>query len=79
MNANLNIDYKKVSMEEAINLEKEINKTRNKLRKKHLKTVGSDEVNIEASLIYSTIFSSLERVGDHIINVSEAMTGEDLE
>jgi phosphate:Na+ symporter len=79
MNANLNLEYKKVSMDEAIALEKEINKTRNKLRKKHLKNVGSDEAHLEASLIYSTIFSSLERVGDHIINVSEALTGEELE
>ncbi len=79
MNANLNLEYKKVSMDEAIALEKEINKTRNKLRKKHLKNVGSEEAHLEASLIYSTIFSSLERVGDHIINVSEALTGEELE
>ena len=56
-----------------------INKTRNKLRKKHLKNVGSEETNIAASLIYSTIFSLLERAGDHIINVSEAMTGEEVE
>jgi phosphate:Na+ symporter len=79
MNTNLNLNYKNVSMESAISIENEINKTRNKLRKRHLKTVGSEETNIEASLIYSTIFSSLERVGDHIINVSEAMTGEELE
>lgn len=79
MNANLSLNYKDVSIDEASLLEKEINKTRNKLRKKHIKTVGSEEANIEASLIYSTIFSSLERVGDHIINVSEAMTGEGLE
>lgn len=80
MNANLNMNnYKNVSIDKAMALEKEINKTRNKLRKKHIKTVGSEEVNIEASLIYSTIFSSLERIGDHIINVTEAMAGEDLE
>lgn len=79
MNTNLNLNYKNISMEEAISIENNINKTRNKLRKKHLKTVGSEETNIEASLIYSTIFSSLERVGDHIINVSEALTGEELE
>lgn len=79
MNTNLSLDYEEVSIEDAIILEKEINKTRNKLRKKHIKTVGSEEANIEASLIYSTIFSSLERIGDHIINVTEAMAGEDLE
>jgi len=79
MNTNLNLNYKNISMEEAISIENTINKTRNKLRKKHLKTIGSKETNLSATLIYSTIFSSLERVGDHIINVSEAMTGEELE
>lgn len=79
MNTNLNMEYKNVSMEEAIEIEGQINKTRNKLRKKHLKNVGSEETNIAASLIYSTIFSLLERAGDHIINVSEVMTGEELE
>lgn len=79
MNNNLNMDYKNVTMEDAIDIEKNINKTRNKLRKKHLKTVGSEETNLDASLIYSTLFSSLERIGDHIINVTEAMTGEELE
>lgn len=79
MNTNLNMEYKNVSMEEAIEIEEQINKTRNKLRKKHLKNVGSEETNIAASLIYSTIFSLLERAGDHIINVSEAMTGEEVE
>ena len=79
MNTNLNMNYKNVTMEDAIAIENNINKTRNKLRKKHLKTVGSEETNLDASLIYSTLFSSLERIGDHIINVTEAMTGEELE
>jgi len=79
MNGNLTKDFKNVSLTEAFAVEQQINKKRNKLRKKHLKNVGTEESNIEASLIYSTIFSSLERVGDHIINVSEAVTGEDIE
>ncbi len=79
MNENLAKDFKEVSLTEAFAVEQQINKKRNKLRKKHLKNVGTEESNIEASLIYSTIFSSLERVGDHIINVSEAVTGEDIE
>lgn len=79
MNGNLTKDFKNVSLTEAFVVEQQINKKRNKLRKKHLKNVGTEESNIEASLIYSTIFSSLERVGDHIINVSEAVTGEDIE
>ncbi len=79
MNKNLKSDYKKVTLDEALEIEEKINKKRNKLRKKHLKSVGSDEINIEAALIYSTMFSSLERIGDHIINVTEAVTGKEIE
>lgn len=79
MNYNLKKEYKNVSISDAVAIEGEINKTRNKLRKKHLRNIGSDEANIAASFVYNTIFSLLERAGDHIVNVSEAMTGEEIE
>jgi phosphate:Na+ symporter len=34
------------------------------------------DYNAQSGLIYSNIFSSIERVGDHIINVSEAASGQ---
>jgi len=37
---------------------------------------NSADFNINSALIYSNIFSSFEKVGDHIINVSEAVAGE---
>lgn len=76
MNANLEADKKDVDIKEAIDAEIKINKLRNKLRKTHLKNLESGEANMQGALVYSNVFSSLERVGDHIINVSEAVAGE---
>jgi len=76
MNENIKEDRREVSMEKAIEAEKEINQFRNKLRKKHLKLIEKGEVNMQGALMYSNIFSSLEKVGDHVINVSEAAAGE---
>jgi phosphate:Na+ symporter len=76
MNANLEADKKDVDIKEAMDIEIKINKLRNKLRKTHLKNLESGEANMKGSLVYSNVFSSLERVGDHIINVSEAIAGE---
>ena len=77
MNANLRSEYGSISLDKAIAKEKEINSLRDKLRRQHLKTIeNSADFNMNSALIYSNIFSSFEKVGDHIINVSEAVAGE---
>ncbi len=76
MNANLEADTKDVNLKEAVGIERKINKFRDKLRKQHLKDLESGESNILGALIYANVFSSLEKVGDHVINVSEALSGE---
>ncbi len=72
----LDNDYDNVELDDAKEIEKEINKIRNRLRKEHLVNVEQGEYNFSSGIIYSDLFSSAERVGDHIINVSEAMAGE---
>ncbi|MDG1147254.1 MAG: Na/Pi cotransporter family protein [Crocinitomicaceae bacterium] len=77
MNDNLTSTYGAISLDKAIAKEKEINALRDKLRRHHLTTIeNSAEFNINSALVYSNIFSSFEKVGDHIINVSEAIAGE---
>lgn len=77
MNTNLRSEYGSISLDKAIAKEKEINSLRDKLRRNHLKTIeNSADFNMNSALIYSNIFSSFEKVGDHIINVSEAVAGE---
>lgn len=76
MNANLALEYNKVSLQEAIEKERDINKYRDKLRKKHLKHLEKGEYDVLSSLVYADLFSLMERTGDHIVNVSEGITGE---
>ncbi|OFZ53092.1 MAG: hypothetical protein A3D92_05480, partial [Bacteroidetes bacterium RIFCSPHIGHO2_02_FULL_44_7] len=74
MNVNLS-GLGSVSLEQAIGKEREINQMRNELRENHLIEIGSGE-STDNALIYSDLFSSLEKVGDHIINVSEHMANK---
>ena len=69
-------NYDKVSLDEAKAIEKEINKFRDQLKNENLKNLGEPAYNVEAAMIYNNLFSSLERVGDHIINVTESVVGE---
>ena len=76
MNDNLKAQYGSISMDKANEKEREINALRDQLRRKHLKNIEHEEFNMNSALVYSNIFASFEKVGDHIINVSEAVAGE---
>ncbi len=76
MNTNLNNKYSDVSKEDARKTEDDINALRNKLRKDGTKDIHKEDYNVKSSLIYNNLYASLERVGDHIINVTEAIVGE---
>ena len=69
-------DPKRVNLEKAQSLEKEINELRNKLRREYISRIESGNYNLRSGTVYSDLFSSLEKVGDHIENVSEALTGK---
>ncbi len=74
----VNLEHKSESfdLQKAIEVEEEINKLRNKLRKRHLKTVGKEGYNMKAGIVYSDVFSSLEKVGDQLMNISGTLSGE---
>lgn len=77
MNSNLSKpSYDSVEKDKAVELEHDINKFRNKLRKENLKRLGDPDYNVTSAMVYNNIFSALEKVGDHIINVTEAIVGE---
>ena len=75
MNKNLNSEYKQVSMADANRAEDIINKMRNKLRKEYLTKIEKGEVKIQTGMIYNNLIHSLEKVGDHVHNITEAITG----
>jgi Na/Pi-cotransporter len=76
MTDNLNADWAGVSLEQANAAEHAINKKRDQMRDEHLENLGSSEFNMESGMIFNNLFSSCEKVGDHIINVSEAIKGK---
>ena len=76
MNKNLNSEYSQVTLTEADNAEININNLRNKLRKEYLKKIEKGEMPIQTGMIYNNLIHSLEKVGDHIFNITEAIVGD---
>jgi phosphate:Na+ symporter len=68
--------YEDVTIEKAKEIEKKINLQRDKMRRDNQSHLGKKDYNTNTAMIYNNIFSSLEKVGDHIINVNEAVVGE---
>jgi phosphate:Na+ symporter len=76
MHRNLDVDAEQVFLDEAVEAEQRINLKRDQLRRAHLKSIETGGYNVKSGLIYNDLFSSCEKVGDHLINVSEALAGE---
>jgi phosphate:Na+ symporter len=76
MNHNLNQDFKSIKIDDAFSIEREIDALRNKLRKDQLQQMEDKDYDIKMGALYKDVFQSLEKIGDHVINVSEAITGE---
>ncbi len=74
---NLNAHHDGVLMGPATLAETRINQMRDDLRSGYLQDLSdSKDFNMQGGLIYNDLFSSLEKVGDHIINVTEAVVGK---
>ena len=76
MNTNLSSEYGHISVENSKKFEREINQLRNELRKSYLENAEKGEYKFQPGIMYNNLFSSCEKVGDHIINVTEAVAGE---
>ncbi|MEP1305246.1 MAG: Na/Pi cotransporter family protein [Balneola sp.] len=76
MNANLSEDYENVAIEPAYEQETRINKQKKALQKKHTKRIETKMYNVNSDSVYKDLFFACEKIGDHIINVSEAVTGQ---
>ncbi len=73
---NLNAHHTDVTLEKATLAEERINNKRDELKIQYFENISNNkEYNIKGGMVYNDIFSSLEKVGDHIINVSEAVIG----
>ena len=76
MQKNLKTNYSQVTIDKADRLEITVNTMRNKIRKNYLERVEKGEVKIQAGMIYINLIHSLEKIGDHVFNITEAIIGE---
>lgn len=78
MNKNLNLQVEQVSIQKAQEIEDSINAMRDEVRGEYYQFILREDSNnqIAGDLIYNNIFNLLERVGDHIINVTEGILGK---
>lgn len=70
---NLDDNSENINIEKANLIEMEINSYRNQLKVEHLDNIRNDVYTYEAGIIFNDIFSECEKLGDYIINVSEAL------
>ena len=61
-----------------MNKENEVNSFRDFLRTEHFENIERQEYNVKSGIFYSDLFYSLEKVGDHIMNVTEAIVGDNV-
>ncbi len=72
MDANL-ADYDTVDLDAAYAAEHAINDYRDRLRAQHLDALKLGVYNYEIGNAYSSLYALYEKMGDHIINISEAI------
>ncbi|PLX10746.1 MAG: Na/Pi cotransporter [Marinilabiliales bacterium] len=73
MNKNIEGDFKQLDIKKAKEIELQINKKRDELRQRHVDDLKMKKYKPKVGSIYSDIFSINEKIGDYIINVSEAI------
>lgn len=77
MNHNLNLmSYDDASLVKCYELEDETNVQRNAMRSYNQTMLEGEDYNISAAMVFTNLFSSLERIGDHLVNISESVAGE---
>lgn len=78
MNKNLaKWDISKEDLEQANEIEKQIDKMRKKLRKNYLTKIEEGEYNVRGGILYAELFNSCERLADYAENVSEGLAGNE--
>ena len=76
MNTNLSEMYINVKLDDAENFENQINNLRDILREEHTEAVQHNSYSYQIGIAYSNMFAQLEKLGDYVINVTEAITGK---
>lgn len=73
MISNLEEDFNDVDPKKALIIEEQINAKRNELRQRHVDDLKEKKYKHKTGTFYSDIFSLCEKLGDYIINITEAI------
>lgn len=65
-----------IDLNPAIEIEQEINRRRDIMKEAHYKRLEDGVYNSKAGVIYMDYLTRLEKIGDHIFNVNEALAGK---
>lgn len=74
MNSNLCSSYKDVDGVKASEIEEKINTFRDKIREEHTQSITHNEYSYKEGILYSNMYSQLEKLADYVINITEAIT-----
>lgn len=66
--------YEDIDLAAAKKLEDEVNKLRDELRNENLDSMGRGNYNMDSGMIYTDLFSQLEKIADHVYSVHEAIS-----
>ena len=72
------VNGKQISLEPAIELENEINSVRDQMKEAHYKRLEQGVYTSQAGVIFLDYITRLEKIGDHIFNVQEALADKKL-
>ncbi len=71
---NVAVEPEKIDLQATRNIERAINRQFAELRKDYLKAMEQNKYKVPSGLYYHDLLSELERVGDHVERVSEALS-----
>jgi len=74
MNHNLCSVYTEVDGNGAAEIENRINLFRDKIRQEHNQSIIHGEYTYQTDILYTNMYSQLEKLADYVINVTEAIT-----
>ncbi|MCC5932679.1 MAG: Na/Pi cotransporter family protein [Candidatus Cyclonatronum sp.] len=65
-----------VDLQAAIDMERKIDEIRDRLRERHYARLEDGVYRVRSGIVYLDLLNRLEKIGDHIMNVSEAAAGK---
>jgi phosphate:Na+ symporter len=75
MNEGLSGEYGHIDLDDCRRAEERINALRDELNREVFQSLERNKINALQSIAYLNLISSIERVGDHVMNVNESMAG----